>query len=73
MLREEDHKQFFQAMEVEIADHGERNHWILMERKDLPVGTKTIMAIRSFKQKRFPDGTLNKHKDRLCAHGGQQT
>ena len=73
MLREEDHKQFFNAMEVELADHKERNHWTLMERKDLPIGTKTIMAIWSFKQKRFPDGSLNKHKARLCAHGGQQT
>ena len=73
MLREEDHKQFFKAMEVELADHKERNHWTLMERKDLPIGTKTIMAIWSFKRKRFPDGSLNKHKARLCAHGGQQT
>ena len=31
------------------------------------------MAIWSFKRKHFPDGTLNKHKARLCAHGGQQT
>jgi len=44
-----------------------------MERKDIPIGMKTIMAIWSFKRKRFPDGTLNKHKARLCAHGGQQT
>jgi len=73
MLKEEDHKQFFRAMEVELADHEERNHWTLMERKDLPIGTKTIMAIWSFKRKRFPDGSLNKHKARLCAHGGQQT
>ena len=31
------------------------------------------MAIWSFKRKRFPDGRLNKHKARLCAHGGMQT
>ncbi len=66
MLKEEDHKQFFQAME-------ERNHWTLMECKDLPIGMKTIMAILSFKQKKFPDGTLNKHKACLCAQCGQQT
>ncbi len=48
-------------------------HWDLMLRTDLPIGAKTIMAIWSFKRKRFPDGTLNKHKARLCAHGGQQT
>jgi hypothetical protein len=31
------------------------------------------MAIWSFERKHFPDGTLNKHKEYLCAHGGQQT
>jgi hypothetical protein len=60
-------------MEVKLADHEFQNHWTLMERKDLPFGTKTILAIWSFKRKRFPDETLNKHKARLCAHGGQQT
>ena len=31
------------------------------------------MDIWSFKQKLYPDGCLNKHKTRLCFHGGQQT
>ncbi len=53
MLKEEDYRQFFEAMEVEHADHEQRNHWTLMECKDMPVGTKTIMAIWSFKRKRF--------------------
>jgi hypothetical protein len=39
----------------------------------MPPDTKTIMSIWSFKQKRFPDGTLNRHKACLCAHGGMQT
>jgi hypothetical protein len=73
MLQVYDHKQFFEAMEAKLADHKFQNHLTLMERKDLPFGTKTIMAILSFKHKRFPDGTLNKHKARLCAHGGQRT
>ena len=73
MLREEDNKQFFKAMEVELDDHEVQNHWTLMERNNMPPGAKTIMAIWSFKRKRFPDGSLNKHKARLCAHGGQQT
>ncbi len=64
MLTKEDYRQFFGAMEVELADHEQRKHWTLMERKDMPVGTKTIMAICSFKRKHFPDGTLNKHKAR---------
>ncbi len=40
---------------------------------NLPKDTKTIMSIWSFKRKRYPDGTLNKHKARLCAYGGMQT
>ena len=41
--------------------------------QDMPVDAKTIMAIWSFKRKCFSDGTLNKHKARLCAHGAMQT
>ena len=44
-----------------------------MERKDLPPGPKTIMAIWPFKKKWHPDGSHNKHKSRLCDHCGQQT
>ena len=43
-----------------------------MRRSALPLGTKTIMSIWSFKRKRFPDGRIMKHKARLCAHGGMQ-
>ncbi len=32
-----------------------------------------MMAIQLFKQNQFSDGTLNKHKACLCAHGGEQT
>ncbi len=62
MLREADHTKKFEAMEIEINDHESRRRWTLMLCKELPVGAKTIMAIWPFKRKRFPDGTLNKHK-----------
>jgi hypothetical protein len=45
MLREDDHTKFFEAMEIEINDHEARRHWDLMLRTDLPLGSKTIMAI----------------------------
>ena len=67
MLKEDDFKEFFQAMIEEIEVHEKPNHWTPIDRKDIPVGVKTIMAIWSFKRKRFPDGLLNKHKARLCA------
>ncbi len=69
MLHNSNHKQFFEAMEIELDDHESWKHWTLMLHNDLPIGSKTIMAIRSFKQKQFPNGTLNKHKAYLCAHG----
>ena len=72
-LKQSDKIEFVKAMVHEVDDHEKRNHWTLMKRTDLPTGTKTIMAIWSFKRKRYPDGTLNKHKARLCAHGGMQT
>ena len=31
-----------------------------------------LMFIWIFKRKRHPDGSLNKHKARLCCHGGKQ-
>ena len=72
MMKQHDRSQFIQAMLKEVDDHESRGHWSLMERKDLPSDCKTIMAIWSFKRKRKPDGTIYKHKARLCAHGGMQ-
>ena len=57
----------------EIEVRKKRYHWTLMERRYLPPGAKTIMAIWSFKENRYPDRSHNKNKSRLCAHGGQQT
>ena len=59
-------------MEKEVEDHEGHGHWILVPRSTIPSGNKPIKAIWSFKRKRFPDGRLNKHKARLCAHGGMQ-
>jgi len=71
-MKQPDWPSFVQAMEKEIADHEERSHWSVVPRTSVPQGNKTIKAIWSFKRKRFPDGRLNKHKARICAHGGMQ-
>ena len=52
MLYKNDFKDFFQDMLEEIEFHNKRDHWKLMERKDIPTGAKTIMAIWSFKAKK---------------------
>ena len=72
-LKQPDRVEFIKAMVKEIEDHEKRGHWEIVEKSTIPDGTKTIMSIWSFKRKRFPDGSLNKHKARLCAHGGMQT
>ena len=72
MIKQEDAADFIQAMIKEADDHETRNHWTVVPRSAKPPEVRTIMAIWSFKRKRFPDGRLNKHKARLCAHGGQQ-
>ncbi len=71
-LKQDDAIKFIKAMSVEVEAHESRNHWTMVPRSSLPEGAKTIRAIWSFKRKRFPDGRLNKHKARLCAHGGMQ-
>ena len=58
---------------VEVSDHKNREHWTLAKHCDMPEDKKTIMSIWGFKRKRYPDGTLNKHKAHLCAHGKMQT
>ena len=72
MLSQDDRDQFVEAIQKEINDHTTHDHWDIVLRSLMPKEMKTIMAIWSFKRKRFLDGTLNKHKARLCAHGGQQ-
>ncbi len=72
MPKQDDAADFIEAMVKETSDHESRGHWDIINRLQVPWGTKTIQAIWSFKRKCFPDGTLNKHKARLCAHGGMQ-
>jgi hypothetical protein len=72
-MREKDYHKFVKAMIKEVDDHKNRNHWTIMHCCDMPVDAKTITSIWSFKRKQYPDGSLNKHKECLCAHGGMQT
>ena len=73
MLKQDDKADFVAAMTKEVKDHESRNHWTILPRSVIPSGTKTILAVWSFKRKRYPDGRVLKHKARLCAHGGMQT
>ena len=71
-MKEVDAEMFIAAMQKEIFDHDSRNHRTIVHQSTLTLSTKNIQEIWSFKRKRFPDGSLNKHKARICAHGGMQ-
>jgi hypothetical protein len=71
-ITQEDAHLFVEAMQKEVADHELRNHWTIVHCSTVPRAAKPIQAIWSFKRKQRPDGTLVKHKARLCAHGGMQ-
>jgi len=73
MMREADRADFINAMIDDVRSHEDNGHWELATRSSsIPRRIKPILAIWSFKRKRFMDGSLNKHKARLCAHGGMQ-
>ncbi len=67
-LQEPDYPEFVKAIVNKVDDDESQVHWTLTKRCDLPPGTKMIISIWIFKCKRYPDGTLNKHKAHLCAH-----
>ena len=71
-IPQEDAHLFVEAMQKEVADHELRNHWTIVHRSTVPKTAKPVHAIWSFKRKQHPDGTLVKHKARLCAHGRMQ-
>jgi hypothetical protein len=71
-FKQDDWCDFVMAIEKEVLDHKSHGHWDLVHHLTIPAGNNIIKAIWSFKRKCFPDGCLDKHKARLCAHGGMQ-
>jgi hypothetical protein len=71
-MTQEDAHLFVEAMQKEVAGHESQNHWNIVHCSTVPRTAKLIQAIWSFKREQLPDGTLVKHKARLCAHGKMQ-
>ena len=84
MLQQPDKADFVKAMHEEVNVIFKERVWKRVSKrlmyehykkereKGIEVKRQQIMMIWSFKRKRKPDGTLDKHKARLCCHGGQQ-
>jgi hypothetical protein len=71
-MKEPDANCIIEARQKEVEDHESCNHLEIVPRSSIPSGMKTVQAIWSFKCKRYPNGSLNRHKAHLCAHEGMQ-
>ena len=71
-MKQEEKISFVDAMEKEIIDHKNGEHWSIVHRNTLPQKARPIKAIWYFKRDQKPDVELLKHKTRLCVHGGMQ-
>ena len=71
-LAEPDAIDFLHAATVEIRDHESRGHWLEVPCTSMPKHHTPIPAVWSMKRKIRPDGSLVKHKARLCAGGHRQ-
>jgi Reverse transcriptase (RNA-dependent DNA polymerase) len=71
-MKANDSDNFCKAMSVKLKALINQRHWVKMPCTALPKDMKPIKTVWSFKCKRRPDGSLLKHKARLCVHGGMQ-
>ena len=70
MIHQPAAKEFVQVMIQELDANESRNHWSIILKSNLLFGTIAILAIWSFKSKRYPDESIQKYKTIICAHGG---
>jgi hypothetical protein len=71
-VKQPDAKEFKKAMQKEIDDHVENNHWEMVDRKSIPEGTKVLDSVWAMKRKRrIKTREVYKWKARLNVHGGQ--
>ena len=54
-------------MEVKVSNHVQNDRWTLVTRDKIG-DHKVIKSIWAFKRKRNTDGSVKKHKARICTH-----
>ena len=72
MKRAEDRASFEAAQIPEIQGLIDQDVWEYVSLSDVPPGYRLLNAIWSYKRKRRPDGSLLKHKARICVDGSKQ-
>ena len=72
MLRADDKAEFLAAEEKEVAGLTKLGVYELVQRQRLSPTTQYLHSVWSYRRKRHVDGTLLKHKARLCADGSRE-
>ena len=72
MLLTKDAADFKKAQEPELKGLYDLGVFEYVPRDTIPNGSKILRSVWSYRRKRRPDGTLLKHKARLCADGSRQ-
>jgi hypothetical protein len=63
---------FIEAQRPEIEDLMDINTFKFIPKTNLPAKTRYLDLIWTYMRKRLPDGSLKKHKARLCLNGRRQ-
>ena len=54
VMNEDDGMEFVKAVVKEIKSHEDAEHWTMIERSKMPLETRTIMSMWTFKRKGNP-------------------
>ena len=72
MLRADDKDDFLKAEVKEVEGLTKLGVYELVQRRSLSPSTQYLHSVWSYRRKRHVDGTLLKHKARLCADGSRE-
>ena len=73
MLKKKNEVDIIHTIIKKTDDHEKCNHWEFVQHWEKIPGVGPTLAIWAFRRERFLGVCINKHKLRLCAHGGMQT
>jgi hypothetical protein len=72
-MKAPDAKEFRQAMQGEVDDHCDNEHWVMRKRSQVPEGVKVLDSVWAMRRKRrIKTKEIYKWKARLNIHGGHQ-
>eukprot|EP00957_Ditylum_brightwellii_P049927 3784662-Ditylum_brightwellii.AAC.1 len=72
-MKQTDQEEFIKAIVKEINGQVESDHWELVKKSKVPMGTKILDSVWAFKCKQdIKTSEALKYKARLNVHGGQQ-